>query len=82
MAEAEAAAEAEVSTIKGKLFHRTDVGTAPLVASRVARMLKLQKSAAVASGRRVVKVGVLGSTRGSSLQPVLRAICGGEVSCQ
>lgn len=68
LVDAEAAAEGEVSAVEGKLFHRTDIGTAPLVASRVARMLRLQKEAAAPA--KLVKIGVLGSTRGSSLQPV------------
>ncbi|KAL3933158.1 MAG: hypothetical protein SGPRY_000405, partial [Prymnesium sp.] len=67
LVDAEAAAEGEVSAVEGKLFHRTDIGTAPLVASRVARMLRLQKEAAAPA--KLVKIGVLGSTRGSSLQP-------------
>jgi len=29
--------------------------------------------------QRAVRVGVLGSTRGSSMQPILRAICGAEM---
>ena len=76
---AEARAEREVSAVKGSLFHRSDIGKEPLVASRVKRMLELQAAAAAdgAPGGRVVRLGVLGSTRGSSLQPVLRALAAG-----
>jgi len=78
---AEAKAEAEVSAVKGSLFHRQDIGKEALVSSRVKRMLSLQAAAAEAealsSGVPVVKIGVLGSTRGSSLQPVLRALAAG-----
>ena len=77
---AEAMAESEVSAIKGQLFHRTDVGTEALVSSRLKRMLALQAEHAPATGEnRVVKIGVLGSTRGSSLQPIMRAISAGEL---
>jgi len=74
--EAEAAAEEEVSAVKGELFHRKDIGTAPLVNQRVAHMLSLQSEACATPP---VAIGVLGSTRGSSLQPVLRAIASGEL---
>ena len=70
---AEASVEEEVNAIKGDLFHRVDVGTAPLVASRVKRMIGLHAECYASSGARVVKVGVLGSTRGSSLPTSRRA---------
>ena len=76
---AEAAAEKEVCSIGGELFHRVDIGTEPLVTARVKRMLSLQAGCAAdgAPHGRVVRLGVLGSTRGSSLQPVLRALAAG-----
>lgn len=78
--EAERAAESQVSAIGGPLFHRNDVGTPTLVASRTKRMMALHAAAAPAQGpRRLVRVGVLGSTRGSSLQPVLRALASGAL---
>ena len=80
MYDCKAACEADVKAIKGELFHREDVGTDALVASRVAHMLRLQAEHAAASGTPVVRVGVLGSTRGTSLQGVLRAISGGEIT--
>jgi len=70
----------QVGAIKGQLFHRKDVGTDALVAQRVQHMLSLHAARAPVTGpQRLVKVGVLGSTRGSSLQPVLRAISSGEL---
>ena len=78
--EAEGAAEADVASIGGPLFHREDVGTAALVSGRVSHMLALQK--ARMAGARPLKIGVLGSTRGSSLAAVLRSICGGELEAQ
>jgi len=74
--EAEALAEAEVTAIKGKLFHRRDVGTAALVNSRVAQMLSIQARGA---REQPISIAVLGSTRGSSLQPVLRALASGAL---
>ena len=67
----------QVASIEGQLFHRKDIGTSALVRSRVAHMLSLQASAP--RGTPSVCVGVLGSTRGSSLQPVLQAIASGAL---
>ena len=74
--EAEAVAEAEVSAISGKLFHRKDIGTATLVAARVKHMLSTQMQVPA----RRIRTAVLGSTRGSSMVPILRAIASGDLS--
>jgi len=42
LAEAESRAEAAITKIKGNVFHRADIGTAELVAKRVAHMKELR----------------------------------------
>jgi len=70
LAEAEAEAEAEISRVGGPLFHRKDIGTVGSLASRHQQMRKV----------RGIKIGVLGSTRGSSLQPIYDAITAGSLA--
>ena len=78
--EAEAKAEQEVASIGGKVFHRVDIGKPALVASRVANMLKLHLAhGASAGGAPPIGVGILGSTRGSAMQPLLRAVASGAL---
>ncbi|MBC8174713.1 MAG: phosphoribosylamine--glycine ligase [Candidatus Marinimicrobia bacterium] len=42
LSEAEAKAEAEISKVRGPLFHRTDIGTEELIQKRVEHMYKLR----------------------------------------
>jgi len=70
LADAEAEAEAEVRRITGSVFHRPDIGTAEVLARRVAHQTALRR----------VRIGVVGSTRGSSLQPILYAIRDGRLN--
>ena len=81
--DAEAKAESEISSITGKVFHRVDIGKPALVASRVSNMLKLQLGSAppagAGAGAAPIGVGILGSTRGSAMQPLLRAVASGAL---
>jgi len=69
LAEAEAEAEAEMNRIQGPLFHRKDIGTSASIDARKATMREV----------RGIRIGVLGSTRGSSLQTVYDAIGSGDL---
>jgi len=68
---AENSAEEEVRRIHGPLFHRADIGTKSLVDKRVQMMQDLRGTASVSQK---IRIAVLGSTRGTSLQPVIDAI--------
>mmetsp|Transcript_1301 Transcript_1301/g.2837 ORF Transcript_1301/g.2837 Transcript_1301/m.2837 type:complete len:646 (+) Transcript_1301:153-2090(+) len=72
VAAAEAACEKEIRKITGPVFHRPDIGTSDVLDKRVANMEKVRK----------VRVGVVGSTRGSSLQPILYAIRDGDLNAE
>lgn len=63
LAEAERAAEAQIRSMGGTLKHRRDIGTAELIRKRVDHMNELR--------RRPLRIGVLGSTRGTSAQGVI-----------
>jgi len=72
IAEAEALCERTVAQIPGPFFHRADIGTAALLARRVEHMRSLRAT-------QPLRVGVLGSTRGTALQGVLDAIAAGNL---
>ncbi len=69
--EAEQAAETAVSRFNGPLVHRRDIGTDELVQRRITHMAELRGNP--------LRIGVLGSTRGTSLQALLDAIDRGDV---
>lgn len=75
----EAAAKAlePLGALRGALWHRKDIGSEQPVRKRVGHMLALRKAAARAG---CVKLAVIGSTRGSALQPVLEAIASGDLN--
>ncbi|KAG8462548.1 hypothetical protein KFE25_010373 [Diacronema lutheri] len=75
--EASALATAPLAAMKGALWFRRDIGTEGPVRSRVGSMIA-HRRAAPRPG--CVKLAVLGSTRGSALQPVLEAIASGELN--
>jgi formyltetrahydrofolate-dependent phosphoribosylglycinamide formyltransferase len=70
--EAEQACESEVPRITGSVFHRPDIASAPAVAAAVAAQRAVRK----------IRIGVVGSTRGSSLQPILYAIRDGRLNAE
>lgn len=72
VAEAERACEQEIRKISGPVFHRIDIGTAAVLERRACNMKELRK----------VNIGVVGSTRGSSMQPVIYAIADGTLNAQ
>lgn len=61
---AERNCEAIVSQVPGRFFHRTDIGTEAAINRRIAHMQSLRP-------QRRLRVGVLGSTRGTALQGIL-----------
>jgi len=70
VAEAEARVEAEVRRISGSVFHRPDIGTTEVLMKRVVHQRQVRR----------IRIGVVGSTRGSSLQPILYAIRDGRIN--
>jgi len=72
IASAEKVCEAAVRKIPGSVFHRPDIGTASSIAARTESQRKLRR----------IKIGVVGSTRGSSLQPILYAIHDGRLNAE
>jgi len=66
-----------LAAIKGKLWNRGDIGTEDPVRKRIGHMVALRRAAARPG---CVKIAVLGSTRGSALQPVLEAIASGDLN--
>jgi len=72
VAAAEAACEEEIRKITGPVFHRPDIGTSAVLDKRVSHMQQVRK----------VRVGIVGSTRGSSLQPILYAIRDGKINAE
>jgi len=74
---AAALALAPLGALKGKLWHRKDIGTEAPVRKRVGHMMALRRAVARPG---CVKLAVLGSTRGSALQPVLEAIAAGDLN--
>ncbi|SIQ75654.1 phosphoribosylamine--glycine ligase [Alkalispirochaeta americana] len=64
--EAEARAESWIASVGGGLVHRGDIGTPGLIQKRIDHMKELRG--------RSVRVGVLGSTRGTSLQGLFDAV--------
>ena len=62
IAEAEAIAEKEISRVKGPLYHRKDIGTHALIEKRVEMMNK------------ILKLAILGSTRGTDMEAIIQAI--------
>jgi formyltetrahydrofolate-dependent phosphoribosylglycinamide formyltransferase len=72
LSSAESACEAECRRAAGSVFHRPDIASAQAVAAAVA---------AQCAARRI-RIGVVGSTRGSSLQPILYAIQDGRLNAE
>jgi len=72
LAAAEAACESDVRKCTGSVFHRPDVASA----SSIAAAVETQRA------KRKIKIGVVGSTRGSSLQPILYAIQDGRLNAE
>ncbi len=60
---------AEISKIEGPLFHRKDIGTAQLIQKRIDMMQSLRGST---KGK--LRLAVLGSTRGTTMQHLMDAI--------
>ncbi|WP_103680100.1 phosphoribosylamine--glycine ligase [Alkalispirochaeta sphaeroplastigenens] len=69
--EAEARAESWIASVGGGLFHRSDIGTPELIRKRIGHMEAIRG--------RTVRVGVLGSTRGTSLEGLFDAVEGFSV---
>lgn len=72
LAAAEAACESECRKCTGSIFHRPDIASPAAVAAAVASQRAFRK----------IKIGVVGSTRGSSLQPILYAIQDGRLNAE
>lgn len=70
--EAEKQAEIQITNIKGPLFHREDIGTCNLIQKKIDMMKDLRISKQDKNNK--IKIAVLGSTRGTSLQPIIDAI--------
>ena len=70
IADAEVICEGVIRQIPGPFFHRTDIGTAAAVSQKVENMRVIRRSTRL-------KVGVLGSTRGTALQGILDAVTNG-----
>jgi hypothetical protein len=72
LAAAEGACESAVRKCSGSVYHRPDIASAASVATSVAAQ----------RGKRKIRIGVVGSTRGSSLQPILYAIQDGRLNAE
>jgi len=72
LAAAEAECESECRKCTGSVYHRPDIASPSLVAAAVASQRAFRK----------IKIGVVGSTRGSSLQPILYAIQDGRLNAE
>ena len=64
VAAAEAVVEKEICNIVGPLFHRKDIGTTALVEKKVNHIER----------NKMIKLGVLGSTKGTDLQAIINSI--------
>lgn len=69
---AEEACEAECRRCVGSVFHRPDIASVQMVEAAVTAQRSLRK----------IRIGVVGSTRGSSLQPILYAIQDGRLNAE
>jgi len=70
---AEQMVEANIIRIHGNLRHRSDIGTADLIDQRIRHMHCL---------RTTLRLGILGSTRGTDMQYLIDAIDGGTLSAR
>jgi fusion protein PurCD len=73
--EAERIAEEGVKSVSGKVFHREDIGTRALLDKRVEHMKNLV-------GKEKIKLGVLGSTKGSDMQAIIDEIESGKLDAE
>lgn len=72
LAEAEKIAEQEIRQIKGPLFHRRDIGKEEFINKKVEMMRVLRNSGPI-------KLAILGSTKGTDLEAIAKAINNGEL---
>ena len=77
ISEAEKIAECEINKINGPLYHRKDIGTDKLINTKQKMMNNLIQREE--KNNRKTKLAILGSTNGTDMEAIIRAINTGEL---